>query len=234
MKLKDSTVLITGANRGLGSAFVRAALAGGARKVYGGVRDPSRLTTPGVIPLQLDVTSAQDIAAVARECSDVTLLINNAGISRPNAMLDPGLDAGLHEELATNLHGPLALAKAFAPVLARQGGGAVINVLSVLSWISLPAVPSYCISKAAAWSMTNGLRHALRAQGTQVLAVHVGVMDTDMSRGVDMPKVAPEDVVRQVFAALEAGGEEVCADELSLQVRADLSATPAVYLRNPD
>lgn len=214
--------------------FVRAALAGGARKVYGGVRDPSRFTTPSVVPVHLDVTSAQDVAAVARACGDVTLLINNAGISRPAAMLDPGLDAGLHDELATNLHGPLALARAFAPILARNGGGAVINVLSVLSWISLPAVPSYCISKAAAWSMTNGLRHALRSQNTQVLAVHVGVMDTDMSRGVDLPKVAPDDVVRQVFAALDAGGEEVLADELSLQVHAGLSAAPAVYLRNPD
>lgn len=233
MQLADSVVLVTGANRGLGAAFVRAALAGGARKVYAAARDPSQLAQAGAHPLRLDVTSPAEVAAAARECRDVSLLINNAGISRPGPLLGDGLDAALRAELETNLMGPLAMARAFAPVLAAQGGGAVVNVLSVLSWISLPGVPSYCISKSAAWSMTNALRHALRGQGTQVLGLHVGFMDTDMTRGLEAPKALPDEVVRQVFAGLASGAEEVCADELSRQVRAGLSAVPAVYLRDP-
>jgi len=233
MKLKDSVVLITGANRGLGAAFVRAALEGGARKVYAAARDPASVRQAGVQALRLDVTSPQEVAAAARHCGDVSVLINNAGISRPAALLAPELSAGLKAEFETNVMGPLAVARAFAAVLAAQGGGAIVNVLSVLSWVSLPGVPSYCMSKAAAWSMTNALRHALRGQGTQVLGLHVGFMDTDMTRGLDAPKAAPDDVVRQVFAALEAGREEVCADDLSRQVRAALSNEPGIYLRDP-
>lgn len=233
MQLTDSVVLITGANRGLGAAFARAALAGGARKVYAAARDPSQVTLPGVHPLRLDVTSPAEVAAAARECRDVSLLINNAGISRPVPLLGDGLEDALRAELETNLMGPLAMARAFAPALAAQGGGAVVNVLSVLSWISLPGVPGYCVSKSAAWAMTNGLRHALRGQGTRVLGLHVGFMDTDMTRGLDAPKASPDDVVRQVFAGLAAGAEEVCADELSRQVRQGLSAEPGVYLRDP-
>lgn len=233
MKLEDAVVLVTGANRGLGAAFAKAALAGGARKVYAAARNPDHVDLGGAKALRLDVTSTADVAAAVRECPDVTLLINNAGISRASPLLADGTDAALRAELETNLHAPLALAQAFAPTLARHGGGAIVNVLSVLSWISLPGGATYCISKAAAWSMTNGLRHALRAQGTQVLALHLGFMDTDMTRGVEAPKAAPGDVVRQVFAALAAGQEEVCADELSRHVRQSLSADPGVYLHAP-
>jgi NAD(P)-dependent dehydrogenase (short-subunit alcohol dehydrogenase family) len=231
MKLKDAVVFITGANRGLGAAFVRAALEGGARKVYAAARDPASVRQAGVQAVQLDVTSASQVAEAARQCRDVTLLINNAGISRPVGALAAGLEDALRAELETNVFGPLALSRALAPTLAANGGGAIVNVLSVLSWITLPGVPGYCISKSAAWSMSNGLRLALRAQGTQVLGLHVGFMDTDMTRGVEAPKASPDDVVRQVYAALEAGEQEVCADELSRQVRQGLSS--GVYLRDP-
>jgi len=133
-------------------------------------------------------------------------------------------------ELETNFFGPLLLTRAFAPTLARNGGGAVINLLSVLSWVSFPAFSTYCASKSAAWSLSNGLRHELREQGTQVLALHVGYMDTDMVRNITAPKSNPDDVVRQTLAALEAGKQEILADEASRRVKQGLSAEPGVYL----
>ena len=136
----------------------------------------------------------------------------------------------LRDELETNLHGPLALAQACAPILAANGGGAIINVLSVLSWVSLVGSATYCISKAAAWSLTNGLRNELRSQGTQVLGLHVAYMDTDMTRDIQAQKSSPSDVVRSAFAGLEADEEEVLADEFTRTVHRSLSATPPVYL----
>lgn len=229
MKIKDSVALVTGANRGLGRAFAAALLAGGARKVYAAARDPASVTLAGVTPVALDVTNAQQVAALGRELGDVTLLINNAGILRNSGLLQPGTLEAARAEMETHFFGPLMLSQAFAPTLARHGGGAIVNVLSVLSWLSLPGAGTYCASKAAAWSLTNGLRNELRAQGTQVVGLHVGYMDTDMVKGVDAAKTAPEDVVRQTLAVLEAGGYEVLADELSRQVKQGLSAEPAVY-----
>lgn len=229
MKIKDSVALVTGANRGLGRAFAAALLAGGARKVYAAARDPASVTLAGVTPVRLDVTNAQQAAALARELGDVSLLINNAGILRGTGLLEAGSVEAARAEMETHFFGPLQLSQAFAPVLARNGGGAILNVLSVLSWISMPGASTYCASKAAEWSLTNGLRNELRAQGTQVVGLHVGYMDTDMVRGVDAAKTAPEDVVRQAFAVLESGGYEVLADEISRQVRQGLSAEPAVY-----
>ena len=230
MQIQNSVVLVTGANRGLGQAFVNALLQAGAAKVYAAARDPSSITLSGVVPIQLDVTNAQDIAAAAARCGDVTLLINNAGIGRGASFLAAGSADAARAELETNFFGPLALSQAFAPILQKNGGGAIVNVLSVLSWLNLSAAATYSASKSAAWSLTNGLRHELRAQGTQVVGVHVGFMDTDMTRGVPGPKVNPLDVARQTLAALEAGQDEVLADALSRQVKQGLSAEPAVYL----
>jgi NAD(P)-dependent dehydrogenase (short-subunit alcohol dehydrogenase family) len=231
MQIENSVALVTGANRGLGLAFVQALLAGGAHKVYAAVRDPSSIQIPGVEVIRLDVTSAADIAAAAQHCGDVTLLINNAGISdaQGQLLLQAGSTPAAQREFETNVLGPLQLSQAFAPVLARNGGGAILNVLSVLSWISVPGAATYSVSKAAAWSLTNGLRHELQAQGTQVTGLHVGYIDTDMSRGVTGDKTAPEEVVRQALLGLEAGQPEVLADAVSRQVRAGLSATPAAY-----
>lgn len=229
MKLKDSVVFVTGANRGLGLAFAQAALAAGARKVYAAARDPASVTLPGVVPIALDVGNAEQVAAAVRDCGDVTLLVNNAGISMGSSFLaSPDAIAAARAEFEVNFFGPWALASAFAPVLKANGGGAIVNVLSALSWVSFPSVATYSASKSAAWSLTNGLRNELRAQGTQVVALHVGYMDTDMTRGLDAPKSSPADVARVTLESVEAGAFEVLADDISKQIKQSLSsATPA-------
>lgn len=230
MKLEGSVVFVTGANRGLGQAYARAALAAGARKVYAAARDPASIALAGVVPVALDVTNAEQVAAAARECADVTLLINNAGISRGTGLLNAS--AGFDEaraEFETNFFGPWAMARAFAPVLKANGGGAVVNVLSALSWLSLPGAASYSASKAAAWSLSNGLRNELRGQGTQVTSVHVAFMDTDMARKVPGDKISPEEVARQTLEAVEAGAPEVLADATTRGVKQGLVAEPPVY-----
>ena len=230
MKLQDATLLITGANRGIGLAFAREALARGARKVYAGARDPARVTLPGVEPIALDVNDEVQVAEAARRCRDVTLVINNAGIANfGNFLAGDGVESA-RRQMETNFFGPLRIAQAFAPVLASHGGGGILNVLSVASWINSPMLSVYGASKSAAWALTNGLRHDLRAQGTQVLALHMGFVDTDMTQGIEMPKSAPDTVVRRAFDALEADAEEVLGDELTQQVKRGLSAEPGIYL----
>jgi len=231
MKLENATVLITGANRGLGLAFAREALARGARKVYAAARDPSSVTLPGVIPIKLDVTNADDIAAAARDCPDVTLLINNAGIAATGGFMSDTSADSAQRHFDTNVFGPLRLTKAFAPALAANGGGAILNVLSIASWISGPLLGVYGMSKSAAWAMTNGTRIELHDQHTQVLALHVSFIDTDLTRDFDVPKLAPDAVVRTALDALEAGASEVLADDLTRRVHEGLSAEPAVYLQ---
>ena len=231
MKLDNATVLITGANRGLGLAFAREALARGARKVYAGARDPSSVKLPGVVPIKLDVTNLDHIAAAARECGDLTLLINNAGIAATGGFLAEGSVDAAQRHLDTNFFGPLRLTRAFAPILAKNGGGAILNVLSIASWINGPLLGNYGMSKSAAWAMTNGTRIELRDQKTQVLGLHVGFIDTDLTAGMDVPKIAPDAVARTTFDALEAGASEILADDFTRQVHAGLSADPAVYLK---
>lgn len=230
MKLDNATVLVTGANRGLGLAFAREALRRGARKVYAGARDPAGVTLDGVEPIRLDVTQAEDVAAAARRCGDVTVLVNNAGIATVGGFLGPDSLEATRRHLETNFFGPLRLSQAFAPVLAANGGGALLNVLSVVSWVHPPLLGSYAASKAAAWALTNTLRLELRAQGTQVLGMHVGFVDTDLTRGFEVPKSTPDAVVSRSFDALEAGADEALADDVSEQVRQGLSA--GVYLRD--
>jgi NAD(P)-dependent dehydrogenase (short-subunit alcohol dehydrogenase family) len=232
MKIQSSVALVTGANRGLGLAFARALVARGAKKVYGAARDPSSVRIPGVEPLRLDVTDPAQVEAAVRAAGDVSLVINNAGIARgANLLGDGGLEAA-RAELDTNVFGPLLVSRGFAPVLKRNGGGAIVNVLSVLSWVTLPALATYSVSKAAAWALTNGLRAEVAGQGTQVVALHVGYMDTDMAKHAPEPNSAPDDVVRQTLDALERGEVEVLADEVSRQVKAGLSASEGVYLGN--
>lgn len=233
MEIQNSVALVTGANRGLGLAFTQALLAGGARKVYAAARDPATVKQPGVQPVRLDVTDPEQVAATAAELGDVTLVINNAGIIRGSGFLgEKGVEA-VRAELETNFFGPVHVSRAFAPILARNGGGAIVNVLSALSWVAFPSSSTYSASKAAAWAFSNGLRNELRGQGTQVLALHVGYMDTDMVREVAAPKSKPEDVARQVLEALEAGKSEVLADEVSRRIKQNLSAEPGVYLLPP-
>jgi NAD(P)-dependent dehydrogenase (short-subunit alcohol dehydrogenase family) len=230
MRIRDSVAFVTGANRGLGSAFAQELLVAGARKVYAAARHAERITLDGVDRVHLDVTKPDSIAAAASECTDVNLLINNAGV---NFWLDfPSRDAveAARSEMETNYFGPLALSRAFAPVLAKNGGGAIVNVLSVLSWITVPNAGTYSASKAAAWALTNWLRTSLREQGTQVLGLHAGPIDTDMASELTLPKVKPVDVVRQVLRAIEAGRDEVLADDMTRQVKAGLSDEMGIYL----
>ncbi|MDI3381475.1 SDR family oxidoreductase [Xenophilus aerolatus] len=229
MNLQDSVVFITGANRGLGLAFAKAALAAGARKVYGAARDAATVTLPGVTPVALDVTKQDQIEAAARACGDVTVLVNNAGISLGTDLLGASSVEAARSEFETNFFGPWLLARAFAPVLARNGGGAIVNVLSALAWTTFPSVATYSTTKSAAWSLSNGLRNELTGQGTQVVSVHVGYMDTDMAAHVDGPKTSPDDVARQAFGVVKAGGVEVLADEVSRQLKQGLSSARPPY-----
>lgn len=230
MKLNNATVLITGANRGIGLAFAKAVLARGARKVYAGARDPSSIKLAGVTPVRLDVNSPADIAHAAELASDTTLVINNAGIAITGSFNTPEAEDVLRRHFETNVLGVLRVAQAFAPALARNGGGGMLNVASVASWISGPLLGNYAVSKAATWSLSNGLRNDLRPQGTQVLTLHMGFVDTELAHGIDSPKSTPEQIVERALDALEAGAEEVLADEITQQVKQGLSAEPGVYL----
>jgi NAD(P)-dependent dehydrogenase (short-subunit alcohol dehydrogenase family) len=231
MKIHNAIVLVTGANRGIGHAFAKAALARGARKVYAGARDPKSVTLPGVTPLRLDVNSPADIAAAVEAAGDVTVVINNAGVAQFGGLLAADAEAGLRQQMETNVFGVLRISRAFAPVLAANGGGSLLNVASVASWITSPALAGYAVTKSAAWSLSNGLRNELRAQSTQVLTLHMAFVDTDMTQGIAMPKSSPEHIVARAFDALEAGAEEVLADELTQQVKLGLSVRPGVYLQ---
>jgi NAD(P)-dependent dehydrogenase (short-subunit alcohol dehydrogenase family) len=234
MKPDNATLLITGANRGIGLAFAKAALARGARKVYAGARDPSSVTLPGLTPLRLDVNSPDDITAAVKLAGDVTLVINNAGIAQFGGLLATDAEASLRQQLETNLFGILRVSRAFAPVLAANGGGALLNVASVVSWITTPALAGYAVTKSAVWSLSNGLRNELRAQSTQVLTLHMAFVDTDMTQGITSPKSSPQDIVARAFDALEAGADEVLADDMTQQVKLGLSAQPGVYLQARD
>ena len=223
MNVEGSVALVTGANRGLGASLCAALLERGASRVYAGARNIDSVTMDGVEPIQLDITSPDDIAAAAAMCGDVTLLINNAGIGTGTSALAENAADMAKLEFDTNVLGPLAMSRAFAPILGANGGGAIVNVLSVLAWFSAPPTALYCAAKAASWSLTNSIRQDLHGQGTQVVALHVGYMDTDMAAGINAPKSSPDDVAAQVMDALAAGDHEVLADEISRNVRQALS-----------
>lgn len=230
MKIENSVVLVTGANRGIGLAFTQALLARGARKVYAAARNPTTVTQAGVTAIQLDVTNPDDIAAAVKNASDVTLVINNAGIAQPGGFLAHDSDAVTRRIFETNVFGVLNMSKAFAPLLKANGGGALLNVLSVASWVNDGGLAAYSASKSAAWSLTNALRHELASQHTQVLGLHMAYVDTDLTRGFDVPKTSPEDIVQRALDGLEAGADEVLADALTQQVHQALTAPRPFYL----
>jgi NAD(P)-dependent dehydrogenase (short-subunit alcohol dehydrogenase family) len=190
--------------------------------VYAGARNPDSVDLPGVTPIALDITDPASVAAAAAATGDVSLLINNAGSATGASLLDGSL-ADIELEMHTHFFGTLAVSRAFAPQLARAGGGAMLNVLSVLSWVSLPDISGYCAAKAAEWSLTNALRVQLAGQGTQVTALHVGYMDTDMAARVTSPKLDPAVVAKLALDGVEAGQLEVLADDLSQQVQRGLA-----------
>ena len=222
MDLSKSTALVTGANRGFGRQLAAQLVERGA-KVYATARRPETIDLAGVVPLQLDITDAESVRRAAEAAGDVTLLVNNAGVSTHANLLDGDL-ADVRLEMDTHYLGTLAVTRAFVPVIERNGGGAILNVLSVLSWWHAPAYGGYSAAKAAAWAMTNAVRQELAPRGIHVAALHVGYMDTDMAAYVPADsKSDPAVIARLALDGLAAGEPEILADQLSRTVKGQLS-----------
>ncbi|MEU1244788.1 SDR family oxidoreductase [Micromonospora parva] len=232
MKLAGSTALVTGANRGLGRHLAAELLARGAT-VYAGARNPDSVDLPGVTPVRLDITDPASVAAAAELAGDVNLLINNAGTDFRADLLDGDLDV-LRQELETHYLGTLSMVRAFAPIIASNGGGTILNVLSVLSWFSSPIHGAYGVAKAAQWSMTNGVRVRLADQGVRVAGLHVGYLDTDMAADITGPKSDPAEIAKIAVDGVEADAYEIVADDVSRRVQAGLAGgVAALYPQLP-
>lgn len=221
MKIEGSVALVTGANRGIGKAFAHELLNRGAAKVYAAVRDVETVTDPRLVPVELDVTDPAAVAAAAADLADVEVVVNHAGTAVPGLALSATLDDA-RAQLEVNYLGLVSTTQAFAPVLAANGGGAFINVLSVASWAASPILATHCASKAVAWGFTNAARIQLKPQGTEMVAVHVGAVDTDMQAGNDIEKLPPADVATCALDALEAGRPEAVVDEFTRGVKSAL------------
>ena len=219
--IEGSVVLVTGGSRGIGRALVEELYKRGAKKVYATARDPKTVTHPDAVPLALEVSDPASVAAAAEQAQDVTIVINNAGASVNANFLDSPVE-DVRREFETNFYGPLLVTRAFVPIIERNGGGHILNVHSVLSWLGV--LGSYSASKAALWSQTNSLRLDLKPRGIDVTGLHVGYVDTDMAAHVDGPKSTPESVAAQALDGIESGAFEVLADDLTRQVKAGLSA----------
>jgi len=232
MNVNDQIALVTGANRGIGKQFVLELLERGATKVYAAARRPETVdfADSRVVPLRLDLLDAESIAAAAATASDVTLLVNNAGIST-GAQLVTGELADVRREMDTHFWGTLGVIRAFAPVLADNGGGAIVNVLSALSWFAAPGAGAYAAAKAAEWNMTNGVRLELAAQNTFVQGVLLGAADTDIMAGYDGPMIDPRDVSRAAFDGLASGSIEVVVDDWTAMVKASLAGDPVPFYK---
>lgn len=220
--LTGAVVLITGANGGIGTHFVHEALARGAAKVYATARTPREWDDERIVPLTLDVTDPASIAAAVTAAPDVTVLINNAGASVSSPGILSHSDEEIRSNVETNFFGPLFLARAFAPILSATPGSAIIDIHSGLSWYAVAGI--YSATKAALWSATNSLRIELAPAGVHVVGVHVGYVDTAMAANVTDPKLDPAVLVAKVLDATEAGEYEVLADDISVQLKAALSA----------
>jgi NAD(P)-dependent dehydrogenase (short-subunit alcohol dehydrogenase family) len=222
MSTDQITALVTGANRGLGRRFAEQLVERGA-KVYAAARRPETIDVPGVIPVQLDITDPESIARAAEAASDVNVVINNAGVSTGASLLTGSLD-DVRLEMETHYFGTLAVTRAFAPVIEGNGGGSILNVLSVLSWFHAPALGAYSAAKAAGWAMTDAIRQELAPRGVHVASLHVGYMDTDMAESVPAEQKAdPTAVAKLALDGLFAGEPEILADDLTRSVKAGLS-----------
>jgi NAD(P)-dependent dehydrogenase (short-subunit alcohol dehydrogenase family) len=227
MKQEHVTALVTGANRGLGRRIAAELVARGA-KVYAAARRPETVDLAGVVPIQLDITDPDAVRRATEIATDVTVLVNNAGVSTRASLLS-GLIEDVRLEMETHYFGTLNVTRAFAPIIEQNGGGAILNVLSVLSWLHFPASGAYSAAKAAAWAMTDAIRQELAPRGIHVAALHVGYMDTDMASYVPADqKTDPAVVAKLALDGLSAGEPEILADDMSRAVKAQLSAPPAV------
>ncbi|WP_402376118.1 SDR family oxidoreductase [Isoptericola rhizosphaerae] len=235
MDVTGQTALVTGANRGIGREFVLELLERGASKVYATARRPESLDIddPRVVPLRLDLLDHESVVAAADAARDVTLLVNNAGIAT-GASLTTGDLADVRRELDTHLWGTLDVIRELRPALAANGGGAIVNVLSALSWFVAPGTGSYAIAKAAEWSMTNGVRLELASQGTLVQGVLLGAADTAIAAGYDGPKIDPREVPRTSLDGLATGSIEVIVDDWTAMVKASLAGDPAAFYAELD
>jgi NAD(P)-dependent dehydrogenase (short-subunit alcohol dehydrogenase family) len=223
MKIDGSTALVTGANRGLGRAFVQALRDAGCIRVYAAARTIEGAARDAVVePVRLDITKSEQVSSAAAQCGDVDILINNAGIARFVPVLGAPTMDDARLEIETNYLGTLAMCRAFAPVLKRNGGGVLVNMLSVVSFFNAPMQGSYCASKAAEWSLTKAVRFELRAQGTLVIGVYAGYINTDMIANLDAPKSNTADIAARVLEGIARGTEDILADERSRAVFAEL------------
>jgi len=233
MKIQGSVALVTGSNRGLGKALVSALLEVGAVKVYAAARDVSKVPRgdPRVVPLTLDTSKPDQITAAAKAAGDVTLLVNNAGVSVSMNVLTAS-QAAMDTDFRTNVFGTLAMIKGFLPVLENARGGAtIVNILSLVSLGSFPTMGGYSASKAAAYSITQSLRPELRRKRIEILAALPGPIDTDMVKDLQLPKTSPTDVARAVLAGVERGEEEIFPDPMAQQMGALWSKSPKKYER---
>ena len=226
MITKGKTVLVTGANRGIGQALVEEALRRGAARVYAGTRQPLTHPDPRVTPLTLDVTSTDQIEAAADRVETLDILINNAGLALYDDLTDR---AALERSLEVNLFGPYGMIQAFLPQLTRSGG-AIVNNVSLMALAPLPLTPAYAVSKAAAFNLTQSLRALLAGRGVRVHAVLTGPTDTDMTRGFEIPKASPESVAQAIFDALDNGEEDIFPDAMSASVAESWRSGPAKAL----
>jgi NAD(P)-dependent dehydrogenase (short-subunit alcohol dehydrogenase family) len=223
MQLQNTIAIVTGANRGIGQAFVQALLSAGVQKVYATARDRNRLEAiialdpRRVIPLQVDVTNRDLVSHLAAQAPDVNLLINNAGILSFGSILDVPEET-IHQQFDTNFYGPLNMSRAFVPVIESNGGGAIVNVLTLVALASMPGLAAYNASKAAAWSMTQSLRASVANKNIAVYGVFPGAVDTEMLAGVEMAKTSPADIVSAVLNGIETNQEDIFPDAMSSQV----------------
>ncbi len=223
INVSGSTALVTGANRGLGRALVDALRDAGCAKVYAASRKSEAVPAGSVIePVQLDITDLRQVAAAAARCHDIGILINNAGVAAFTPALGAATMDNARLEMETNYFGTLAMCRAFAPVLKQNGGGALVNILSVVSFFNAPMQGSYCASKAAEWSLTKAVRFELHAQGTLVIGVYAGYIDTDMTAGLTAPKSHPEEIAARIIEGIESGTEDILADDRARTVFAEL------------
>lgn len=222
-QIEGAVVLVTGGSRGIGKSLVQAFYDSGASKVYATARDPRTVTNPDAVPLALEITDPDSVAAAARAASDVTILVNNAGILLGSSLLDSPME-DIQLEFDTNFFGPLLTTRAFVPVIEANGGGHILNMHSVLSWFTFAGVEAYAATKAALWSQTNSLRLALLDRGILVTGLHVAYTDTDMVAHVDSPKHSPDMVARMAVEGIASNAHEVLVDELTQQVKAGLAA----------